>query len=71
MKALRKAVSVGAGFFLLLAGAILAIPGVPGPGIPVMILGLVILAEHYHWARRMLAWVKRKAEQVRERVQRK
>ena len=68
MKALRKAVRVGAGFFLLLAGAILAIPGVPGPGIPIMILGLVILAEHYHWARRMLHWVKENAGKVRDRV---
>lgn len=71
MKAIRKAIRVGAGFLLLLVGAILAIPGVPGPGIPVMILGLVILAEHYHWARRLLHWAKEKAEQVRDRVRKK
>jgi hypothetical protein len=68
MKSIRKAVRVGAGFFLLFVGLILAIPGVPGPGIAVMIVGLVLLAEHYHWARRLLVWAKRKGEQVRDKV---
>ena len=30
------------------------------PGWPFLIPGLVILAERYSWARRMLDWVKRK-----------
>jgi hypothetical protein len=49
-----------AGFTLVGVGLIMALPGVPGPGIVVIILGLVILAEHYHWARRLLDWGKSK-----------
>ncbi len=58
------------GFSLLVVGLILAIPGVPGPGIPLIIFGLVILADHFEWARRLLDWVKRKAERARERLRR-
>ncbi len=64
---IRKGFRIFAGFFLLVAGLILAIPGVPGPGIVVMILGLVILSDHFHWARRLLDWAKRKAASVMKR----
>jgi len=65
---MRRYFRIALGFFLLGAGLIMAIPGVPGPGIAVIVLGLVILAEHYHWARRALDWAKRKAEGLRQRV---
>lgn len=67
-QAMRKYFRISLGFLLVAVGLILSIPGVPGPGIVVIILGLVILAEHYHWARRALDWAKRKAEEVRNRV---
>ncbi len=51
-----------------MTGLILAIPGVPGPGIAVMIVGLVILSPHFDWARRALEWCREKAEQVREKA---
>lgn len=56
------------GFVLLGVGVILSLPGVPGPGIAVIILGLVILSDHFHWARRLLDWAKQKAQKVRDRV---
>lgn len=56
----RKYVRVAAGFFCLLAGIILALPLVPGPGIPLIILGLVLLGDHFPWARRVLSWAKDK-----------
>ncbi len=56
------------GFLLLAVGLILAIPGVPGPGIAVIILGLVILADHFEWARKLLDWAKQKAARIRDRV---
>jgi uncharacterized protein (TIGR02611 family) len=68
---MRKYLRISVGFFLLAAGLVLAIPGVPGPGSVVIVLGLVILAEHYHWARRALDWAKRKAEAVRDRIKSK
>jgi len=65
---MRRIVRIGLGFLILLAGLILALPGVPGPGIAVMIVGLVILSDHYEWARRLLHWARRKAERLRDRV---
>lgn len=64
LKTLRMAL----GFLLLLAGLILSIPGVPGPGIAVIILGLIILADHFHWARRLLDWTKQEAHNLRQRM---
>ena len=46
----------------------MALPGIPGPGIAVAILGLIILAEHFHWARRLLAYFKQKAERLKQRL---
>jgi hypothetical protein len=60
----RDILRISAGFLLLIGGLVLSIPGVPGPGIVVMILGLVILSRHFHWARRLLDWAKRKAASV-------
>jgi uncharacterized protein (TIGR02611 family) len=64
---IRKVARISAGFFVLLAGLIMAIPGVPGPGIAVMIVGLVILSDHFVWARRLLDWTKQKAASVVKR----
>jgi len=64
----RRTARIFAGFVLLGVGLILAIPSVPGPGIAVITLGLIILAEHFHWARRALDWAKATAEQIRKRV---
>ena len=44
----------------MLGGGLLALPLVPGPGIPLMVLGLVMLSDHFEWARRSLDWAKRK-----------
>ncbi len=62
---MRRIARICFGFFLLAAGLILALPGVPGPGLAVIALGLVVLAEHFHWARRLLDWAKGKFERVR------
>jgi len=67
---IRKILRIALGFLVLVAGLIMAVPGVPGPGIAVMIVGLVILSDHFQWARRMLDWAKQKAERIRERIRR-
>lgn len=36
-----------AGFALLLVGGVLAIPGVPLPGTPLILLGLLVLSNHF------------------------
>jgi len=62
----RKHLRIVLGFLLLLAGAVLALPLVPGPGIPLMLLGLVMLSDHFEWARRGLDWAKRKWQRIRQ-----
>jgi xanthosine utilization system XapX-like protein len=61
----RKLIRLTLGFTLLVIGFILSLPLVPGPGIALMILGLVILGEHVPWARRLLDWAKRKLKGAR------
>jgi len=70
MTPLRKFLRISLGFLLVAVGLILSIPLVPGPGIAVIILGLVILSGHFEWARRLLNWAKRKAASVVDRVKR-
>ena len=67
MAHIRKILRISLGFLLIAVGIILSIPGVPGPGIVVILLGLVILSNHFHWARRLLHWTKQKAASVVDR----
>jgi hypothetical protein len=64
MSHIRKILRIALGFLLIAAGLLLSIPGIPGPGFVVIILGLVILSGHFEWARRLLEWAKRKADSV-------
>jgi hypothetical protein len=65
MAVVRKHLRICAGFLALLVGAILALPLVPGPGIPLMLVGLVLLSDHFTWAKRCLDWAKRKWRHLR------
>ena len=38
------------GFLALAAGVVLSIPLVPGPGIPLILFGLLLLSDHFVWA---------------------
>jgi hypothetical protein len=58
--ALLKHLRLFAGLVFLFVGVILALPLVPGPGIPLILLGLVLLSDHFVWAKRTLDWAKRK-----------
>jgi uncharacterized protein (TIGR02611 family) len=42
------------GFLVVLAGIVLSLPFVPGPGILVVAIGLMILALEFAWAERLL-----------------
>jgi uncharacterized protein (TIGR02611 family) len=55
-----------AGFIVLLAGLIMLVT--PGPGIPVIILGLTMLALEFAWAERWLERFLEKAEAAVEQV---
>lgn len=44
----------------VIVGGVLAIPGVPGPGIPIIVVAPLLLSDHFMRARRTLAWPKEK-----------
>ena len=61
-----RAAKILIGFALLIVGGVLAIPAVPGPGIPIILLGLWTLSDHFAWARRSLAWVTQRVARYRQ-----
>jgi uncharacterized membrane protein YbaN (DUF454 family) len=65
MAVMRKHLRICVGFLALAAGFILALPLVPGPGIPLILVGLVLLSDHFPWAKRVLDWAKRRWRQLR------
>ena len=60
----RRWARIVMGFTVILFGLILTIPGVPGPGLLIMIAGLAILATEYVWARRYLNRIKQGGNKV-------
>jgi uncharacterized protein (TIGR02611 family) len=55
-----------AGFLVLIAGIVMLVT--PGPGIPVLIVGLAMLALEFGWAERWLDRIAVRAEQAVEEV---
>jgi uncharacterized protein (TIGR02611 family) len=53
----RRVFLIVAGFTLLLLGIIMVFT--PGPGTPVILLGLGLLAAEFVWARRLMERIKR------------
>lgn len=58
-----------AGVAVIAVGVVL-LP-LPGPGWVVIFAGLGLLATEYDWARRLLAWTRRKASELANRARRK
>ena len=48
-----RAGRVAVGVTLVAVGIVLALPGVPGPGLPIVFGGLTVLSSEFHWARRL------------------
>ena len=55
------------GVALLVAGTAMLV--LPGPGIAVILLGLVVLAREFSWARRALDWVRHRAVTLKNQAQ--
>src|SRR6476659_5127550 len=51
---LRRVWSEALGWLLVALGLVLMMPGVPGPGLIILVAGIALLAQHYAWARRIL-----------------
>ncbi|MBI3797491.1 MAG: hypothetical protein HY268_11075 [Deltaproteobacteria bacterium] len=55
------------GLLLLLLGVFMSIPGVPGPGIVVIVFSFAILSRDFYWAERAHNYLKRLWHEVLER----
>ena len=55
------------GMTLLIAGAAMLV--LPGPGIAVMFLGLVVLSAEFQWAKRILAWARERGRFLKDQAQ--
>ena len=66
VKQVRRVFLIFAGFTLLLLGMIMIFT--PGPGTPVILLGLGLLAAEFVWARRIMDRLKREAERFKDVV---
>ena len=64
----HRAAVVVAGFFIVLAGIVMSGPGVPGPGIVTILIGLGFLALEFdraeRWMERVILWGDRAAERA-------
>lgn len=62
----RRILLIVVGFTLLALGIIMIFT--PGPGTPVILMGLGLLAAEFVWARRIMERVKREAERFKDTV---
>ena len=56
------------GTLLVIAGIILSLPLVPGPGILVLVIGLAVLGSEYDWASDAMHWAKDYYQRTRKRM---
>jgi len=63
-----RASRIALGIALVLVGVVLALPLVPGPGIPVIFVGLTVLSAEFEWARRLRNWIHGTFRRTVERV---
>ena len=66
----RKFLRIVGGFLVIVLGIGLSLPGIPGPGIAVVILGLSILSTDFVFARRAMNWLKDLARRTLHRQNR-
>ena len=67
----KRVLRITGGILLLIVGLILMVPGVPGPGLLLIFLGLSILAVDYVWAHRLNTYLKGKVDKVVGKVRRR
>ncbi len=67
----KKVLRIVGGFLVIVIGIGLSLPGIPGPGIAVIILGLSILSTDFVFARRAMNWLKDLARRTFHRQNRR
>jgi tellurite resistance protein TerC len=66
----KRIARITIGALLLVVGIALSLPGIPGPGIAVVILGLSVLSTDFEFARRWMTRLKNGANRVLHRDRR-
>jgi uncharacterized protein (TIGR02611 family) len=66
-RAVRRGGVFLVGMILLVAGAAMLV--LPGPGIAVILLGLVVLSAEFKWAQRVLTWMRGRATDLKQQAQ--
>jgi len=66
-RAVRRGGVFLVGMTLLVAGAAMLV--LPGPGIAVILLGLVVLSAEFKWAQLALTWVRERAANLKDQAQ--
>jgi uncharacterized protein (TIGR02611 family) len=66
-RAVRRGGVFLVGMTLLVAGAAMLV--LPGPGIAVILLGLVVLSAEFQWAQRALAWLRERVSNLKDQAQ--
>jgi len=64
----KRVARITAGVVVVIAGIALAIPGVPGPGLVVIFIGLSILAVDFVWAHRLKTKIQEKTKDAINKV---
>ncbi len=66
----KRVARLSASGLLILAGLALAVPGIPGPGFLVILVGIFLLLPESRWLRRKYVYYKRKHPRVFHPVER-
>lgn len=69
--ATRKTTIFVVGMSVAIAGLLLSFPGIPGPGIVLILVGLAILATEFMWAQRWKEKLESFAKQSVKKMRRK
>jgi len=64
---LWRACRIIGGLVLLVAGLFLSFPGIPGPGIVLVVLGLGVLSQEFFWAAKLRARLKQMGHDILQR----
>lgn len=56
---------------LILIGLVLTLPGIPGPGLLIILIGVLVLLPESRWLRRKYAGVKRRYPRIFEPLERR
>jgi len=64
----KRIIRITAGVVVTIVGIILAIPGVPGPGLILIFVGLSILAVDFVWAHRLKTKLQTEAGKMIQKV---